>query len=102
MFNSSININDDKDKPKDTLDLNLDELFNDEPKSEEKTETVKIENKTPVKSYEEKQKEKAEYIRLLERLSKKEIIQVKHLPVILTMMKLKMSMRGYPDHVTVI
>ena len=57
------------------LDLNLDDLFGDD-KKENKLDSSDSQPKVPVepqKSYEELQKEKAEYLRLLERLQQKGI-----------------------------
>ena len=83
--NPVTSINLDNDKKIDNLDLNLEDLFKDDSKPSTSTnildEPVKISldgnnSSTPIsnepkKTYEELQKEKAEYIRLLERLEHK-------------------------------
>jgi len=77
---TSINL--DSEKKTDDLNLNLDDLFADEKKpstnilDDIKTPSISLDDSkpsipTPVKSYEELQKDKAEYLRLLERLEHK-------------------------------
>ncbi len=65
-----------KPEKKSDLDLNLDDLFGDDKKETSSNTDVTSEPKAPAeptKSYEELQKEKAEYLRLLERLQQKGI-----------------------------
>ncbi len=67
---TSIDLNNDND-----LNLNLDSILNDEPKISNESINVNLDSqpREPPKSYEELQKEKAEYIRLLDRLEQKGI-----------------------------
>ena len=77
--NNITNITLESEKPSDDLKLNLDDLFNEDNKTENNltNETVdsnvNLTPEAPKKSYEDLQKEKAEYLRLLDRLQQKGI-----------------------------